>query len=210
MKRFLQFLPGVVLLLAAQAGWAGAISGKVSAPGTHDSVVYVEKTAATAPKPGPAPKLAQKGTQFVPRVLIVQKGQQVEFPNEDKMFHNVFSLTSGNEFDLGMYRGGASKNFTMNEVGEVEVFCNVHPDMAAHILVLQNSHYAQVAADGSYTINDVPPGSYTLVAWSPAHEPQRQRIEVKATGAAQANFSLKPREQKGHLNKNGEQYGRYK
>ena len=119
-------------------------------------------------------------------------------------------MTPGNEFDLGLYRGGISKSVQMIEPGEVDVYCNIHPNMSAKILVLQNAYFARVTADGGYTLPGVPPGKYTLVAWSPRHEPVKKMVLVTASGA-RVDFSLTPRAATpNHLNKNGEQYGRYK
>jgi len=98
----------------------------------------------------------------------------------------------------------------LDQPGEVDVYCNIHPDMTARILVLQNSLYTAVNGDGSFRLADVPPGHYTLVAWSPAHTPERRTIDVKAGEVVRADFALKLRsESKAHLNKSGEQYGRY-
>ncbi len=205
---------GCLLWLAAAPAWAaptGSIAGVVTADGeSGPRVVYIER-ATVPPKEPPAPARAeQRDTQFSPRTLVVVQNQTVAFPNNDKFYHNVFSPTPGSEFDLGLYRGGASKTVQLHEPGEVDVYCNIHPNMELKILVLQNELYAQAAADGSYRIADVPPGSYTLVAWSPTHEPVKRTIQVNAGATVKADFALKQkREAKSHLNKNGEQYGRY-
>src|SRR5688572_27382105 len=104
----------MALLGSGVARAEGKAVGKITFQGEtlRPAVVYVEK-AATPPKPGPAVKMEQRGSQFVPRVLIVQVGQGVEFPNADKFFHNVFSLSLSNAFDLGLYRGGMSKTQVM-------------------------------------------------------------------------------------------------
>jgi plastocyanin len=172
-------------------------------------VVYLEKAEA-APPPATHLKIEQRNTRFVPESVVAVVGQTIDFPNLDKFYHNVFSVTPGNEFDLGLYRSGVSKGAQLNQPGELTIYCNIHPEMVAQVLVLQNAHYAEVAADGSYTLADVPPGSYTLVAWSAKHEPQKQAIEVKAGATAKASFTMKLRKAGSHLNKNGEQYGRYK
>jgi len=165
---------------------------------------------AAAAQPLPPARAEQRDTQFVPRALVVVQNQSIAFPNTDKFYHNVFSPTPGNEFDLGLYRGGASKSVELHEAGEVDVYCNIHPSMEMKILVLQNDLYGQAGADGAYHIANVPPGSYTLVAWSPTHEPVKRAIQVTAGATLKADFTLKKRrDPKAHLNKNGEQYGRY-
>jgi len=203
----------LALVAATSTASAGAalVSGKVTGTAVTEAVVYIEKAAAPPPADPTRPKMAQRNTEFAPGSVVVVQGQKVDFPNEDKVFHNVFSPTPGNEFDLGLYRGGISKSVQMQEPGEVEVFCNIHPNMSAKILVLQNGYFARAAADGSFSLANVPPGRYVLVAWSPNHEPVKKSIVVAASGVVKADFNLGARRDAGsHLNKNGEQYGRYK
>jgi len=201
----------LVLCVSAHANPKGSITGTVTAEGGGKPlVVYIEKADPPAKAPTERPKVEQRNTRFNPEVVVVRQGQTLEFPNLDKFYHNVFSVTPGNEFDLGLYRGGVSKTATLDQPGEIDVYCNIHPEMAAKILVLQNDYFAEAAADGSFTIANLPPGNYTLVAWSARHEPQKKPIEVKAGAALKVSFALKPRKAATHLNKNGEQYGRYK
>ncbi|MFZ5470980.1 MAG: hypothetical protein ACOZIN_16250 [Myxococcota bacterium] len=199
---------------SARAEEGGTVKGKVSgADGASTVVVYVEKVANSTPKSSERkpPEMTQRNSAFVPSVVVVRAGESVAFPNEDKIYHNVFSLTPGNDFDLGLYRSGVSKTVQFKEPGEVDVFCNIHPDMVAKVLVLQNDYYAEVKKDGSYEIRGLPPGKHVVVAWTPEHKPERKEIAVQAGKSASADFGLSRREQsKGHLNKNGEQYGRYK
>jgi plastocyanin len=199
----------LLLSLPALADGKGTIRGQVTAEGGRPWVVYLEKAEPATP-PAARLKIEQKNTRFVPEALVAIVGQTIDFPNLDKFYHNVFSVTPGNEFDLGLYRSGVSKSAQLTQPGELTIYCNIHPEMVAQVLVLQNAHYAEVAADGSYTLADVTPGSYTVVAWSGKHEPVKQTVEVKAGAAAKANFTLKLRKAGAHLNKNGEQYGRYK
>lgn len=200
----------VALALLVSAG--GKITGKVKGAKADTLVVYVEKAPGAPVSPqADRPRMTQKNTQFQPGVLIVVQGQTIDFPNEDKFYHNVFSASEGNDFDLGLYRGGVSKAMQMKQAGEVDVYCNIHPDMAAKILVLQNPFYAQVGEDGSYTIDNVPPGSYTLVAWGAHHVGDKKKIEVKDGQATAADYTLKAKGDSGaHLNKDGQPYGRYK
>lgn len=197
---------------AAEAAPSGSVSGSVSLEGGDKSmvVVHLEKVpGSAAPSPVKAAKITQRGTAFTPNAIVVTKGSRVDFPNEDKFYHNVFSVTEGNEFDLGMYRSGESKSAVLEESGEVSVYCNIHPGMEARVLVVDNDFYAEVK-DGAYSVDGVPPGSYTLVAWSPAHKAEKKKITIEAGKKARADFTLKPDENKAHLNKHGEQYGRYK
>lgn len=123
--------------------------------------------------------MAQEGETFIPHVLPVMTGDTVEFPNFDPIFHNVFSLSSTRTFDLGRYPQGASKSVTFEEPGIVPVFCHIHSDMSAIILVLDNPWYAVPDADGHFSITGLPAGSHTLVAWHERAEPVETRIEVK-------------------------------
>ncbi len=189
---------------------SATLSGKVTASADAPLYVFIEHAETPAAPKTTAVSMAQKDTDFSPKTLIAFVGQKIDFPNQDAFYHNVFSTTAGNAFDLGLYRGGLSKSATMKAAGEVDVYCNIHPKMAAKILVLQNDFYAAVAADGTYKIAAVPDGHYSLVAWSAAHEPQKKEIDVKGGKAVTTDFSLKPRAHDDHTNKFGEEYGRYK
>ena len=197
---------------AAASGAIGAVTGKVTTEGAVEGplIVYIEEAPDAAQARDERPRVVQKNTRFEPGVIVVVKGQKVDFPNEDLFYHNVFSVSSGNEFDLGLYRGGASKSAAFKKPGEVDVYCNIHETMRATILVLQNEHYVEANADGAYKLEGVPPGKYTLVAWSRSHEPAKATIEIKAGSSTAQSFALKPRPKKKHLNKHGEQYGHYK
>jgi hypothetical protein len=175
-----------------------------------NAIVFLEHVDGPPPAPPRVhPKMMQQEKTFLPRLLVVTAGTQVDFDNEDLVFHNVFSLSQGNEFDLGVYRRGVTKAVRFSRPGVVDVFCNIHPDMIASILVLQNAHYAKVAEDGSYRL-DVPPGKYTLVAYWDRGVMARQEIEVSGAPVS-ADFTLVDSGQnRHHLNKYGQQYGRYK
>ncbi|MCC6807534.1 MAG: hypothetical protein IT381_08925 [Deltaproteobacteria bacterium] len=209
----LTLLVGLALFPASVAyANKATVTGKVKADGNwKPAVVYIEKLAGPSINLVERPKLTQKNTQFLPTVLVVLQGQTIDFPNEDKFYHNVFSASDGNEFDLGLYRGGVSKAMQMKAPGEVDIYCNIHPDMAAKVLVLQNELFTKVNDDGTYVLPNVPYGNYTLVAWTPHHTPEKKKIEVKADKPATADFALKARDEAtSHLNKDGQPYGRYK
>jgi plastocyanin len=204
----------LILPLAARAA-PGSASGTISAPSDAGAViVYVEKGPAEAVVAVSAEhrEVMQRDSQFEPAALWVRAGENVDFINKDNIYHNVFSSTSGNSFDLGLYHGGKEKTVQMRNPGEVDVYCNIHPDMHAKVLVIPpGSRVAEVKPDGTYTLADLAPGQYTLVAWSARTAPARSRVEVKAGGVAKADFTLKPRVPSApHLNKYGEQYGRYR
>lgn len=209
----LRILGAAIVTLVAATASAGDVSGTVKLNGATSEVVvvYIEKIDGAAPPTSPGTHtMKQKNTQFAPFAAVVMQGDQIAFPNEDKFYHNVFSVSANNKFDLGLYRGGVAKSVTMKGPGEVEIFCNIHPGMAAKVLVLQNPHYARLEPDGKFTIKGVPAGNHTLVAWTPAHIAAKSAITVPASGAVTAAFSLEARNEAAHLNKQGQPYGRYK
>jgi plastocyanin len=172
--------------------------------------VYLENV----PGPMPAPvvrEMRQKNLTFTPGLMVIVKGTTVEFPNDDKVFHNVFSVSKSTRFDLGLYKSGTTKAVTFKQAGVVDVYCNIHPQMIAKIKVLDTGYYAVTGADGSFRIKNVPPGTYPLVAWQ-AHG-QEYRGEVKVTAGAATSVTLALVEGKAttaHLRKDGTPYGRYK
>lgn len=198
-----------IALLAPSHGLA-AVDGVVRLAGSEAPVfVYIKHVDQPAPYEKSRATILQRNVRFVPSYLVVRVGQEIDFPNADKFYHNVFSFSEGNEFDLGLYRSGGTAVHAMKSPGEVTIYCNIHPQMVSRILVVQNEFYGQVAK-GRYSIEGVPDGKYTLVAWSPLHVSKEVAIEVKG-GVAASNFDLVARKKvEKHLNKFGEKYGRYK
>lgn len=199
----------------AQPG--GTVTGSVSI--TKDGslkanragvAVYIENV------PGPLPEpvrreIRQKNLTFTPGVMVIVKGTTVEFPNDDKVFHNVFSVSKAARFDLGLYKSGTTKGVTFKQAGVIDVYCNIHPQMIAKIKVLDTGYYAVTGADGSFRIKNVPPGSYPLVAWQANGEEYRGEVKVTAGGSSQVSVSLvEGKPPKTHLRKDGTPYGRYK
>ncbi len=147
-------------------------------PDLGAAVVYLEGVAAPA-RPG-AFEIAINDKEFVPRVVVVPLGSAVRFPNHDPFNHNVFSVSEPNQFDLGLYGRGEAKGYTFTSPGLVRVFCNIHPRMVAFVQVMRARSFTQPAADGSFTIDNVPPGQYKLHVW---HERSPQATEDLAVGA---------------------------
>jgi plastocyanin len=114
--------------------------------------------------PRPQAAMAQQGRQFVPQVLTVPVGTTVEFPNRDVIEHNVFARSPHASVDLGRYGRGDGKSFTFDQAGVVDVYCNVHPEMIGHVVVVPGP-WAVTAADGSFEIHGVTPGKHQLVLW---------------------------------------------
>lgn len=203
---------------AIQPAASATVSGTVSSSNARQEaawVVYISDLPAGAEDRDFAKKgsyrVDQMNSQFIPRVLVVPVHADVQFPNNDKFFHNVFSMSQPNIFDLGLYRGGDSRAVKMRKPGEVDVYCNIHPQMHMKILVVPNRFFAEVGADGKFSFQGVPAGTYTVTAWSSHHEPVTSSIEVKSGGETKASLVFKEERpwNKRHLRKDGSQYGRY-
>ncbi|MES1171730.1 MAG: carboxypeptidase regulatory-like domain-containing protein [Bacteroidota bacterium] len=187
---------------------AGIVRGKVNVPkGEPVSYVYVENVPAP-PVKDQKHVIEQVGKRFVPTWAVIQRGTVISFPNRDNIYHNVFSLSTGNSFDLGLYSAGESKSHTFNEPGEVEIYCNIHPQMAASALVVPNRLFAKVKGDGTFDIGGVPAGKRKIVAWAPGSRLAATWVDVAAGEAAQVELKLEPKSSS-HKNKLGQQYGSY-
>jgi hypothetical protein len=120
---------------------------------------------ALSPPPSPQPRLVQKNKSFEPHVLVVPVGATVEFPNRDPFFHNVFSLFEGKRFDLGLYEAGSSRNLVFDKPGISYIFCNIHAEMSAVVLVMNTPYYGTSDRHGQVVLHDVAPGRYILRVW---------------------------------------------
>lgn len=134
--------------------------------------------------------IAQSDERFTPHVLPVVQGATVEFPNEDDVFHNVFSLSSARTFDLGRYPRGDSKSVTFPRPGTVQVFCHIHGDMSAIVLVLQNPYFAIPEPDGRFVLDNVPEGEYSIVGWHERIRPIVKTIRVTAGHTSTVDFNI--------------------
>jgi plastocyanin len=143
--------------------------------------------------------------QFSPRTLVVSPGSTARFPNADPIRHNVFSVSAANRFDLGLYGRGPGRSQTFKQPGLVRIFCNVHRQMAAWVLVLETPFHTTVAADGSFSLNGLPVGAGTLHAWHPRAAEWSRALESPAAPLVielDAAHSAVP----DHLNKFGRPY----
>ena len=188
-----------------------AIEGSVRVSGGEAEAVYVYVDNVKGPPvKGKTVQIKQEGKQFAPTHAVVQVGTNLWFPNEDSIFHNVFSQSPRNSFDLGAYRSGPPPHaVTMTAAGVVDVQCNMHESMRASVLVVPNRLYAKVRSDGTFRIEGVPTGSRRVVAWGPNLKPSRQTVDLGASGA-RADFSLEYTGPKVLPNKLGQPYGSYK
>jgi plastocyanin len=175
-------------------------------------VVYVELGADTAGDlPRQKKEIHQRDLTFVPNVTVVTRGSSIDFPNDDKVFHNVFSLSESSKFDLGLYKSGDSRTITFTRPGVIDLYCNIHPDMMGTIKVIDSPYFAVTGADGKFRIDGISPGSHTLVAWQRLGA--EYRGEVTVTPGAPATVTLELVEtsaSKRHLRKDGTPYGRYR
>lgn len=155
-------------------------------------VVYlasVPQPAFAERKPGRA-RMDQRNETFVPHLLAITAGTTVDFPNNDTTFHNVFSLSRADPFDLGRYPPGKTGSWKFDQPGIVPVFCDIHSHMNAYILVFNHPFFAMTDDDGRYSIPNVPAGSYTLVVWSELGKAESRKITVTDGEAVDAEFRV--------------------
>ncbi|MBC8131929.1 MAG: hypothetical protein H7X95_03035 [Deltaproteobacteria bacterium] len=199
--------------LGAGAGASAArafISGKVrvNTGQLGQAYVYLDGPKSLASRTSSV-EVKQVSRQFVPAVSVVQVGTRVLFPNEDRVFHNVFSRTPGDAFDLGTLKSGDRPNpVVLLKPGHIEIFCNIHSKMRADILVVPNSIWTRVRPDGSFQLSGVPVGVHRVVLWGPDIKAVTQRVEVTAAGGTTA-FSADGAARRRHLNKQGGAYESY-
>jgi len=152
-----------------------ATNGKGKRSAATNAVVWLTPQ---DPAEGSAPirpgnfTLLQKNKRFHPHLLVVPVNSTVEFPNADHFFHNVFSVYEGTRFDLGLYESGSSKKVRFSRPGASYIFCNIHPEMSAIVMVMKSPYYAVTGADGQYSIQGVPDGEYTLHVWYERAKPE--------------------------------------
>ncbi len=182
-----------VVRLGVSSAHAATVEGSVTVDGRPASpaVVYLESAGATAPPASPAHVVMdQKNLAFVPSVLPVVRGTVIEFTNSDDVQHNVFSPSAiAGKFNLGTYGPRATRTVTLNKPGDVLVLCNIHMEMEAHILVLNDPYFVAVGADGSYRIPDVPAGTYAVKVWQTRWVPLARTVELPATGTLTVNIA---------------------
>ena len=164
----------------------------------QDFIVFIEGPVGDKPVVLPSKPLtvetrrsvSQKGAVFEPHVLPVVVGTTVEWPNNDEIYHNVFSMSETKPFDLDLYKAPTVKSVTFDKPGRVDVFCSIHSRMSCIVLVLENPFYATADLSGHYAITNVPPGIYKLKAWHERVPAQVKEIVVPAAGAAKVDFVL--------------------
>lgn len=186
MKRFL-LAAGVSIFLVSSLD-AAVVKGNVQfltkrgqRPVMNETLIWLDPVAKTPKKAGATFSMTTRSKTFLPHVLAVPAGSTVSFPNEDPISHNLFSLTPGYTFDLGLYRKGPGKSHKFDTPGVVNVYCNVHPNMSAVVHVMNTPYFGFADANGHYSF-DVPAGRYRLSAWNEQGGSVASDIEVKNDG----------------------------
>jgi len=209
-------IPLTFLLICTPSG-AATLSGKVALvsggkplPDASNVAVWLEggPRSGAAPAAAKATRMQQSSKQFQPKLLIVEKNATVDFPNLDPIYHNVFSVSGGNRFDLGLYRSGSSKSKKFEETGLVRVYCNIHPQMVGFVMVVDSDFAAVTGRDGAFQFDNVPPGNYVLKAWNEQSGETSQPVVVRSGTEPPLSLSLdvtgfKPEP---HKNKYGKDY----
>jgi plastocyanin len=196
-------LHGTVQLLA-RGGKGLSLESDVS-----QAVVSFEPAGGAPPRRSDAPfEMVTRQKQFLPRVLVVPRGARVRFPNQDPILHNVFSVSPGNPFDLGLYRQGPGKEQKLDRSGLVRVFCNVHHAMVAYILVLDTPYYTQPGPDGRFNLTGLPKGPGKLTVWHEQTEPWTIDVKLPQPGTVAARVEVVRPRIPPHLNKTGQSYFR--
>src|ERR1700730_8671059 len=155
-----------------------------------DRMVVVLEGGSLLSKPPVTAVLDQRNGRFDPEIVIVPTGSTVDFPNFDPIFHNVFSLSKTQPFDLGFYSQGQSRTVKFNHSGIVQVYCHIHANMYAAIVVTASPWYARPAADGSFTWSNIPAGHYHLIAWHKIAGLFKTEIDVPESGKTEATIRI--------------------
>lgn len=153
-------------------------------------------------------EMVTRHKEFEPRLLVIPRGSKVRFPNEDPILHNVFSVSAPNPFDLGLYQQGPGKEKRFDQPGLVRVYCNVHHDMVAYILVLATPFHAVPDANGEITLLGLPRGKGKLTVWHEQADPVTMDVELPQKGPLNIGLQIVRPLIPSHLNKAGKSYFR--
>ncbi len=192
------FLVSIFLLISLvnYNSLAGDIKGKVHLKGADSDagvLVYIENVDGSFPLSKENIIMDQKNLMFIPEVLPILVGSTVTFLNNDSVLHNVFSPSScAGFFNLGTWPTGQYRTQTFTKANcFITILCNVHPDMQAWIVVLQNPYFVKTDSNGNYDINNIPDGTYTLKIWYPFFKTSTAMLKIKGSATIIKNFRLK-------------------
>jgi len=190
----------------------GAISGQLTLLGSHgatapaaEAVVWVPDLAAR--EPAAPPVMASQAKSFAPHVVAVQRGGTVLFPNLDRIYHNVFSTTAGQAFDLGLYRNGTSRGHRFDAPGLVVVYCNIHPRMAGYVRVVEGA-WTMADASGQFRLSEVTSGRHAVHVWHERGGEGEVTALVRPGHTAELHLALDASSFRpvSHKNKHGQDY----
>ena len=185
--------------VTASAGmYQRGVAVELGADGEEDALafershvaIYIDGPADAADPGVVKASIEQRDRRFAPDLVVIPAGSAVSFPNFDPIFHNVFSLSKVKSFDLGNYPNGQSRLVTFPAPGLVAVYCHLHSNMSATIVVTPNRWAAKADGKGSFTLADVPPGTYSVVAWHKSAGTFRKNIVIGEKGSADLSFTL--------------------
>jgi plastocyanin len=153
-------------------------------------------------------KIAQNKKQFEPRIAVVSVGSTVDFPNYDRVFHNVFSLSTPMTFDLGLYRNGKSKSVQFDQPGLVRIYCNIHPHMTAYLMIVDSRRYGTANSQGSILLRNVTPGRRTVEGWNARGGMWDREVTVRPgqVSSVTVELDISSWREATHLNKHGKEY----
>jgi plastocyanin len=153
-------------------------------------VVFLQDAPKLPSVPATRARIVQENETFVPRVVAITRGSTVDFPNADPFFHDVFSLSRSGSFDLGSYPRGQTKSQQFRRAGLIKVYCHIHSHMNASIMVFDHTFFTIPKADGTFTIDDVPPGTYKVSAWHERIGENTQSVRIDPGRPAEIQFGL--------------------
>ncbi|MBP6820359.1 MAG: hypothetical protein KA368_02390 [Acidobacteria bacterium] len=219
---FITVLAFAVRPLASSLVVAGTVKGrielvnsKIKSRDAGSVVVWLKPADGSLPRSSSKQRkvITQRDKRFSPHIVAVEVGSEIDFPNEDPYFHNVFSIFNGRRFDLGLYASGETRPVNFNRAGISYIFCNIHPKMSAVVVALDTPYFAVSDKTGGFAINDVPAGDYRLNIWHERTKPETlaglvRAVKVETGGADLGTISVSeegyvPRP---HPNKHGQEY----
>jgi plastocyanin len=212
----MDFLFAVLAFIATPSpGPTGTVAGRVTLvkngapqPDSSNIVVWIEGAHRGGFAAPPRVVMKSERKRFTPRAVVVAKRGVVDFPNVDAIYHNVFSVSGTNRFDLGLYRAGASKEKEFEDTGLVRVYCNIHPTMVGFVMVVDSDFSSVTSNDGSFRFEAVPAGSYTLKVWheESGEKPVTISVRPRATTEVPVSLDVSGYTAQAHKNKYGKDY----